>query len=77
MLLLCVGVVLGSADLKPIQWDVWAGNLERSKEARKIVEAGVGGGNPYAGLEERGGFADIRGQRKQFAEWVKGGGKAT
>ncbi|KAF7193988.1 hypothetical protein HII31_04670 [Pseudocercospora fuligena] len=77
VLLLCVGVVLGSADLKPIQWNVWAGNLERSKEARKIEEVGVGGGNPYAGLEERSGFADIRAQRKEFAEWVKGGGQKT
>lgn len=75
MILLCVGVVLSSGELKPIQWNVWAGRLERSKEARAMKEFGVGGGNPYAALEERPGFLDIRGQRKEFANWVKDGGK--
>ncbi|KAK5120935.1 hypothetical protein LTR85_005719 [Meristemomyces frigidus] len=70
-LLLCVGVVLSSPGLKPIQWNVWAGRLEKSKEAREITEVGVGGGNPYAGLEERAGFLDIRGKRKEFADWIK------
>ena len=49
--------------------------MERSKEARAIKEFGVGGGNPYAALEERPGFLDIRGQRKEFANWIKDGGK--
>jgi hypothetical protein len=40
-----------------------------------MKEFGVGGGNPYAALEERPGFLDIRGQRKEFANWVKDGGK--
>lgn len=71
--LLCVGVVLSSQELKPIQWNVWAGRLERSKDARAIKEFGVGGGNPYATLEDRPGFLDIRGQRKEFAKWVKEG----
>jgi len=75
ILLLCVGVVLSSPALKPIQWNVWAGQLERSKEARQYKEFGVGGGNPYAGLEELPGFLDIRGRRKEFADWVKGDGK--
>ena len=75
MLLLCVGVVLSSGDLKPIQWNVWAGRMERSKDARDIKEFGVGGGNPYAALEDRSGFLDIRGQRKEFANWIKDGGK--
>lgn len=75
VLLLCAGVVLSSPDLKPIQWNVWAGRLERSKEARQIKGFGQGGGNPYAGLEERPGFVDIRGKRKEFASWVKDGGK--
>ncbi|KAK4543725.1 hypothetical protein LTR36_005370 [Oleoguttula mirabilis] len=69
--LLCVGVVLSSPGLKPIQWNVWAGGLERSKEAREVKEVGVGGGNPYAGLEERAGFLDIRGKRKEFSDWIK------
>jgi membrane magnesium transporter 1 len=72
VLLLCVGVVLSSPGLKPIQWNVWAGNLERSKKAREIKEVGVGGGNPYAALEERPGFLDIRKQRREFQAWAGG-----
>jgi len=71
VLLLCVGVVLSSPDLKPIQWSAWAGNLERSKEARILDEAGVAPGNPYAQLEDRPGFWDPRGARKAFGLWVK------
>lgn len=71
VLLLCVGVVLGSQSLKPIQWNVWAGRLERSKEAREIHGVGVGGGNPFASLEERPGFLDIRSRRKDFAAWIR------
>ena len=73
VVLLCVGVVLSSPDLKPIQWNVWAGKLERSQEAREIKEVGVGGGNPFAVFEDRPGFLDIRRQRKEFAKWVKEG----
>ena len=75
VLLLCVGVVLSSGELQPIQWNVWAGRLERSKEARAIKEFGVGGGNPYQMLEERPGFVDIRGQRKEFEKWIRDDGK--
>ena len=75
--LLCVGVVLGSSDLKPIRWNVWAGKMERSKEARKMTELGVGGGNPYAYLEDRPGFLDIRGKRTEFAAWVKDGAEVA
>ena len=72
-----MGVVLSSGELKPIQWNVWAGRLERSREAREYKEVGVGGGNPYAALEDRPGFLDVRGARKEFASWVKeGGGKS-
>lgn len=62
---------MSSPELKPIQWNVWAGQLERSKEARAITEVGVGGGNPYAALEERPGFLDVRGKRTEFATWIK------
>ncbi|KAK5110381.1 hypothetical protein LTR62_006089 [Meristemomyces frigidus] len=74
VLVLCAGVVLSSAELKPIQWNVWAGRLERSAEAREITEVGVGGGNPYAGLDERAGFLDVRAARKGFREWSGEGG---
>jgi hypothetical protein len=77
VLLLCVGVVLSSPDLKPIQWSAWAGNLERSKEARVLVEAGVAPGNPYAQLEDRPGFWDPRGARKAFGMWVTDGAKSS
>jgi hypothetical protein len=73
ILLLCVGVVLSSPELKPIEWNVWAGRLERSKEARAVKEVGTGGGNPYAVLEERPGFLDVRGVRGRFAKWVREG----
>ncbi|RMY62522.1 hypothetical protein D0865_00370 [Hortaea werneckii] len=71
--LLCIGTVLSSPSLKPIQWNVWAGKVERSTEARRMKQVGVGGGNPYAGLEDRPGFVDIRAARKEFGEWVKEG----
>lgn len=76
VLLLCVGVVLSSPDLKPIQWSAWAGNLERSKQARVVHEAGVAAGNPYAQLEERPGFWDPRGAKKAFGLWVTEGAKS-
>ena len=86
MIIICVALVLGSDDLKPIQWRVWAGNLEREGRKGAAVsgtdkgkiggDAQVGG---YAWLErgQRRGFLDIRGQRREFAEWVResaGGG---
>ncbi|MCJ1484548.1 hypothetical protein MMC06_004719 [Schaereria dolodes] len=50
VLLICVGLVTGAEELKPISWRVWAGMIEREK--------GVEG--PFKGLEERRGFVDIR-----------------
>lgn len=47
---MCVGLVLGAEELKPITWRVWAGKAER--ESR--------GGGPFQALEERLGFMDIR-----------------
>ena len=49
-MLLCLGLVAGAERLKPISWNVWAGNIEKEG----------GGGNPFLGLEERAGFLDIR-----------------
>jgi membrane magnesium transporter 1 len=48
--LVCFGLVAGADRLKPISWNIWAGNIEREG----------GGANPYRGLEERAGFLDIR-----------------
>jgi membrane magnesium transporter 1 len=77
--LVCLGLVAGADRLKPISWNVWAGNIEREG----------GGANPYQGLEERAGFLDIRvcgaicqifcdrtltflqAKRVEFANWVR------
>ena len=47
---ICVGLVLGAEELKPIVWRVWAGKTQRES----------GGGGPFQGLEDRLGFVDIR-----------------
>jgi membrane magnesium transporter 1 len=48
--LICFGLVTGADPLKPIDWNVWAGKIEKEGGAR----------NPFRGLEERVGFLDIR-----------------
>lgn len=58
---ICVGLVIGAEELKPISWRVWAGKVER--------ESGRGG--PFQGLEDRLSFVDIRAKRKSFADWVR------
>ncbi|KAI9880346.1 MAG: hypothetical protein M1830_003957 [Pleopsidium flavum] len=69
ILIICLGLVLGSPALKPISWRVWAGQIER--EGRK-EGMGLGEGmNPFAGLESRAGFLDIRAKRREFADWVR------
>lgn len=50
VIMICVGLVVGAEDLKPITWRVWAGNVERES----------GGAGPFQGLEDRLGFVDIR-----------------
>ena len=47
--LICLGLVMGTEELQPIEWRVWAGKVERERK-----------GGPYGGLEERMGFVDIR-----------------
>ena len=47
---ICVGLVLGAEELKPVSWRVWAGKAERESE----------GGGLFQGLEHRLGFVDIR-----------------
>ena len=41
---------MGSEELKPISWRVWAGKMEREQ----------GRVGPFTGLEDRWGFMDIR-----------------
>ncbi|KAF2842183.1 hypothetical protein M501DRAFT_396386 [Patellaria atrata CBS 101060] len=74
VLLISTGIVLGSSSLRPIQWSKWAGQLEREERVKKSVkEIREGTGNPYRILEERPGFVDVRGKRKEFMEWVRKG----
>ncbi|KAI6359932.1 hypothetical protein MCOR25_006874 [Pyricularia grisea] len=70
LLIICLGLVLGTPHLRPIQWREWAGKIEREgdKEGDKDYV-----GNPYRFLESRPGFVNIRKQRKDFAQWVKSG----
>jgi len=65
IMLLCLGLVAGAERLKPISWNVWAGNIEKEG----------GGGNPFLGLEERAGFLDIRAKRAEFASWIRENGE--
>lgn len=58
--LVCLGLVGGADRLRPINWNVWAGNIEREG----------GGANPYRGLEERAGFLDIRVCGRNAASFV-------
>ncbi|KIW06722.1 uncharacterized protein PV09_02416 [Verruconis gallopava] len=82
--LLCVGIVLGSPSLRPIEWNKWAKEVtlddRRPPGKRKFERQGDGTtvGNPFRFLEdgERRGFADVMGQRKEFAKWVREGSKA-
>jgi hypothetical protein len=74
----CLGLVLGSPELRPIQWRVWAGKIEREGEKGFTNIDGQADkdymGNPFRVLESRPGFVDIRKQRKEFAQWVREGG---
>ena len=65
--LACFGLVLGSEPLKPIAWNVWAGNIEKEG----------GAANPFRAFEDRPNFLDIRAKRKEFADWAKSGGTVS
>ena len=53
--LICIGLVTGMEELQPIAWRVWAGKVETEGNGM-----GMRRGGPWAGLEERMGFVDIR-----------------
>jgi hypothetical protein len=76
--LLCVGIVLASPPLRPIEWRVWAEQVEKDERRPKgqrqfEPDGGVVPINPYRWLEERKGFWDVTGNRKEFADWVRAG----
>ena len=77
-LIICWGLVLGTPELRPVHWRVWAGQIEREGEKGFTNADGEVDkdyvGNPFRLLESRPGFVDIRKQRKEFAEWVREGG---
>ena len=78
LLTTCLGLVVGTPALRPIQWRVWAGKIEREGEEGFMNAEGEVDkdyvGNPFRMLQTRPGFVDIRKQRKEFTEWVKNGG---
>ncbi|KAK1769422.1 magnesium transporter [Phialemonium atrogriseum] len=75
---ICLGLVLGTPPLQPIQWRVWAGKIEREGDEGFLDASGEVSkgyvGNPFRTLETRPGFVDIRKQRREFADWVRNGG---
>ncbi|KAF2002779.1 hypothetical protein P154DRAFT_487642 [Amniculicola lignicola CBS 123094] len=90
ILILTTGIVFTSPALKPIQWSKWAGQISQegqhgegkwTQEGEEILSEG----DPFAFLgldaglggktEGRKGFWDVRGKRKEYAAWVKEGGK--
>lgn len=74
--IICLGLVSSTSQLRPIQWRVWAGKIEREGEAGFKNSNGETEkdyvGNPFRLLESRPGFMDIRKQRKEFDAWKKG-----
>lgn len=73
--------MLSTSELRPIQWRVWAGKIEREGEKGFLGSDGMVErdymGNPFRMLESRPGFVDVRRQRREFAEWVREGGVVT
>ncbi|KAM0322819.1 hypothetical protein ACHAQA_009160 [Verticillium albo-atrum] len=80
-IIVCLGLIIGAPNLRPIQWRVWAGKIEREGEAGFVNGSGESEkdyvGNPFRILESRPGFIDIRKERREFAEWVKDGDKSS
>lgn len=77
----CLGLILGAPNLRPIEWRVWAGKIEREGEAGFLTGGGEVErdyiGNPFRVLESRPGFVNIRKQRTDFADWVRDGKNAA
>ncbi len=76
-LLILLALVLGTRPLRPLEWRVWAGKIEREGEEGFTDNSGTIDkgfmGNPFSVLESRPNFVDIRKQRREFAEWVQKG----
>ncbi|KAL4809525.1 magnesium transporter [Aspergillus unguis] len=63
LVIVSTGLVLGAEKLKPVSWSEWAAEVEAEGDTR----------NPYARLEERYGFWDVKAKRKEFADWMRAG----
>lgn len=78
LLITIFGLVLGTPELRPIRWRVWAGKIEREGEKGFLGTDGETAkdfvGNPFKALESRPGFVDVRKQKRDFAEWIREGG---
>ena len=63
-LIILLGLVLGTRPLRPIEWRVWAGKIEREGEEGFVDNEGEVNkdyiGNPFQVFEARPGFVDIR-----------------
>ncbi|KAL2756139.1 hypothetical protein ACRALDRAFT_1042794 [Sodiomyces alcalophilus JCM 7366] len=76
MVIVCLGLILRAPDLRPTQWRVWAGKMQKEYEVHLAGRGDRGNGylgNPFSILESRPGFVDVRKQRQEFGDWVKGG----
>ncbi|KAL2154092.1 hypothetical protein VTH82DRAFT_2768 [Thermothelomyces myriococcoides] len=73
--IILLGLVLGARPLRPIEWRVWAGKIEREGEEGFTDNAGAVEkdymGNPFSVLESRPNFVDIRKQRREFTDWIQ------
>lgn len=78
LLMTIFGLVLGTPELRPIRWRVWAGKIEREGEKGFLGADGEPAkdfvGNPFRALESRPGFVDVRRQKREFTEWIREGG---
>ncbi|KAL2178600.1 magnesium transporter [Thermothelomyces heterothallicus CBS 202.75] len=76
--IILLGLVLGTRPLRPIEWRVWAGKIEREGEEGFTDNSGAVAkdymGNPFSVLESRPNFVDIRKQRREFTDWIQNGG---
>ncbi|KAH7130736.1 magnesium transporter [Dendryphion nanum] len=91
ILILTTGIVFASPDLKPIQWAKWSGKISKegrhgqgewTREGEEVLSEGdpfaflgLDGGIGGKGSEGRRGFWDVRGKRKEYAEWARNGGR--
>ncbi|CBF88022.1 hypothetical protein AN1161.2 [Aspergillus nidulans FGSC A4] len=63
LLIVSTGLIFGAEKLKPVSWSEWAKEVEKKGDTE----------NPYARLEERYSFWDVRAKRKEFADWLRSG----